>query len=132
MMMSGILSLLGLEQRVPSAIPEHRRKYVRYPGYHAEVIVGDQSYSVRDWSRGGVAFETAPDARLTTGDHIQVTLKFRLPHDTITIRQLARIVRASRHNIAAEFAPLPTVVHRQFERVLDNLHAQDFLESQVV
>ena len=132
-MMSGILSLLKLRQKIPSAISERRRKYIRYPaGSHAEIIVENQSYSIRDWSKGGVAFKTAPDIHLTTGDHVQVTLKFKLPHDIIVIRQLVRIVWASKNNTAAEFAPLPTVVHRQFERVLDNLHTQDFLESQVV
>ena len=131
-MVSRILSLLGLKQRVPSAVQEHRRKHTRYPGFHTEMIVGDQSYSVCDWSRGGIAFETTPNDNLNPGDNIQVILKFKLPHDTITIKQLACIVRSSKHNIAAEFAPLPTVVHRQFERVLDNLYTQDFLESQVV
>ena len=131
-MMSGILSLLGLKQKVPNAITERRRKHVRYHGSHAEIIVENQSYNIRDWSKGGVAFKTTPNVHLTTGDQVQVILKFKLPHDIIVIRQLARIVWASKNNIAAEFTPLPTIVHRQFERVLDNLHTQDFLESQVV
>lgn len=130
-MISMILSLLGLKQRVQCTVSEHRRKHVRYPGFHTKVIVENKSYNIHDWSKGGIAFETTPDVHLTTGDNIQVILKFKLPHDIITIRQLACIVRASKHNVAAEFAPLPTVVRRQFERVLDNLHTQGFLESQV-
>lgn len=131
-MVSRILSLLGLKRRVPNAVREYRRKHVRYPGFHAEMVVGNQSYSVCDWSRGGIAFKTTPNDNLTQGDNIQVILKFKLPHDTLTIKQSACIVRSSKHDIAAEFDPLPMVVHRQFERVLDNLYAQDFLESQVV
>jgi len=131
-MISKILSLLGLKQRVQDTVSEHRRKHVRYPCFHTEMIVEDQAYNVHDWSKGGIAFESTPNAHLTTGDNIQIILKFKLPHDIIIIRQLACIVRASKHNVAAEFAPLPTVVvRRQFERVLDNLHTQDFLESQV-
>lgn len=131
-MMSGILSLLKLKQKAPNTISKHRRKHIRYHGSHSEIIIKNQSYNIRDWSKGGVAFKMTPNTNLTTGDHIQVILKFKLPHDIIIIQQLARIVWASKHNVAAEFAPLPTVVHRQFERVLDNLHTQDFLESQVV
>ncbi len=107
-----------------------RRKYVRYGNLRAEVTVGNRAYSIRDWGLGGVAFETAPDARLTVGDKIQLVLQFRFLNETITIQQPAEIVRTARRGIAAVFAPLPAATRRQFDRVLDSLHTESFLESQ--
>jgi hypothetical protein len=130
-MIKKILALLGLGNGIYSVAIDPRRKYVRHPGFRAEVIVGNHVYGVRDWSLGGVSFETGADARIQAGDKLQVTMKFHLPHDTITIEQPARIVRAAKRGVAAAFAPLPPTTRRQFERVLDSLHAQSFLESQV-
>ena len=110
---------------------EHRRKHVRHPAFQAEALVGGRTYNIRDWSMGGIFFDTAPDARLTAGDSVTVTLKFRFPHDTISIQQQALITRTARRGIAAEFAPLQGSVRRQFERVLDSIYAQSFLESQI-
>jgi len=93
-------------------------------------MVGNRAYSIRDWSLGGISFETAPDASLTVGDKIQVVLKFRFLYDTITIQLPAQIVRTARRGIAAKFIPLPSVARRQFDRVLDSLHTERFLESQ--
>lgn len=129
--MSKILSFLSFGGVASNAGADYRRQHIRHAGVQAEVIVGSRAYSIRDWSMGGVAFETAPDARLTAGDKVQITLKFRLPHDTITIQQTALIVRTAKRGIAAKFAALPKDARRQFERVLDSLHAQSFLESQV-
>jgi hypothetical protein len=129
--MSKILSLFNLGGGDLSGTADFRRKHVRYAGVHAEVLVGTRSYSIRDWSFGGLSFETAPDARLTAGDKIVAVLKFRFPHATITIQQPAQIVRTAKRGIAAQFAPLQAETRRQFERVLDSLHAQSFSESQV-
>ncbi len=129
--MSSILSFFNLGDGALNAKADFRRKHIRYAGVHAEVVVGDRAYSIRDWSLGGMSFETAPDARLTAGDKILAVLKFRFPHDTITIQQPALIVRTAKRGIAAQFAPLPAEARRQFERVLDSLNAQSFMESQV-
>lgn len=129
-LVQSVLSFFNLGRQKPSDLADARRKYIRYGGLHAEVTVGNRAYSIRDWSLGGVSFETAPDAGVTIGDKIQLVLKFRFPHDTITIQQPALIVRAARRGIAAEFAPLPAAARREFDRVLDSLHAEKFLESQ--
>ena len=125
-----VLSFFSLGGSGRKADVDSRRKYIRHGGLHAEVTVGNRAYSIRDWCLGGVSFETAPDASLTVGDKIQLTLKFRFLHDTITIQQPALIVRTARRGIAAKFAPLPVAARREFERVLDSLHTQEFLESQ--
>jgi len=126
-----VLSLLGLTHLSENIRGDVRRKHIRHPGLQAEIMVGDRIYSVRDWSLGGVLFETAPDARIQKGDQLQVILKFRFPHDTITIQQQAHILRAEKRGIAAQFAPMPPKARREFDRVLDSLYAQSFLKSQI-
>lgn len=128
-LVQGVLSFFHLGRGARDATADIR-KYVRYGNLRAEVTVGNQAYSIRDWGLGGVAFETAPDARLTVGDKIQLVLKFRFLHDTIIVQQPAQIVRTAKRGIAAVFTPLPAATRRQFDRVLDSLHTENFLESQ--
>ena len=90
-----VLSFFNLAADSAGAEAEARRRYIRYGGIRAEVTGGSRDYSVRDWSLGGVSFETAPDASLTVGDKLQVVLRFRFLHDTITIQQPAHIVRTA-------------------------------------
>lgn len=131
-MIEKVLSALGLSKKnVTDTQDASRRKHVRYEAFHAEVVVGDRAYAIRDWGMGGVFFETTPDARLTAGDKIPTVLKFRFLHETITVQMPARIIRTAKRGIAAEFSSLPAEVRRQLERVRDNLHAQNFLESQI-
>lgn len=126
-----ISSVLGFGDTRWNADSSTRRQHPRHTGLKAEVVVGGRAYSLHDWSIGGLSFEAAPDARLTAGDKIQVSLKFSFPHETITIQQQAHVVRAVKRGIAAKFAPLPAESRLQFERVLDSLYSQGFLESQV-
>ena len=127
-LMQGVLSLFNFGDKKWD--PKDSRKYVRYGNLRAEVTVGDRAYNVRDWGFGGVAFEMAPDARLTVGDKIQLVLKFRFLTGTITVQQPAQIVRTARRGIAAVFTPLPVATRRQFDRVLDSLNTESFLKSQ--
>lgn len=130
-MINEILSKLGLGDASLTQEAEARRKHVRRNGMRADVVVGNTTYGVRDWSQGGVFFDVAPDARLVVGDKVNVTLRFRLPHETVNIQQMARVVRAANHGIAAEFTPLSPEARRKFDRVIDGYHTQSFLESQV-
>jgi hypothetical protein len=129
-LMLGVLSLFNLDSGNYWGTKADARKCIRYGRLRGEVMVGNQVYGIRDWGLGGVSFEPAPDARLTVGDKIQVVLKFRFLHDTIIVQQPAQIVRTARRGIAAVFAPLPAETRRQFDRVLDSLHTESFLESQ--
>ncbi len=128
--MNNILSFLHIGRGHWNAPADLRRKHIRHQGLHAEVVVGNRSYSIRDWSLGGVSFETAPDARLAVGDQLHLTLKFRFMHDTVTILQPAQIVRAARRGIAVKFAPLDKAGRRAFDRVLDGMNAESFFSSQ--
>ena len=129
-LMLGVLSLFNLDGANYWSTKADARKYIRYENLRGEVTVGNQIYSIHDWCLSGVSFEPAPDARLTVGDKIQLVLRFRFLHDTIIVQQPAQIVRTARRGIAAVFAPLPVETRRQFDRVLDSLHTESFLESQ--
>ena len=129
-MINRILARLGLGVGTFYQAVDTRRKHMRHGGLQAEVVVHDRAFGIRDWSLGGVCFETLPDPRLVVGDKVHFTLKFRLPHETVSIRHMGRIVRAAKRGIAAEFMPLSPEARRKLERVLDSLHAKNFLESQ--
>lgn len=107
-----------------------RRRHIRRAGPNTDILVANSSYIVKDWSKGGVFFETQPDARMVLGDQVQLTLRFRLPNEIITITQPGRIVRAVKRGIAAEFLPLSNEARRLFDRVIDGMNAQGFIESQ--
>lgn len=130
-MIGKILQTLGLGDGSLNEESESRRRHIRLPGLQAEVEVANRAYSIRDWSFGGVFFETLPDARLVAGDQVNMTVRFRFPHETISISHLGRIVRSAKRGIAAEFLPLNVKTRREFQRVLDTFHAQGFVESQV-
>lgn len=130
-MINQILTKLGIGDGSFNLPPESRRKYIRHEGGRAEVEVGNRAYSVRDWSMGGVLFDDAGEHAVNDGEHMQVTLRFRFPHETITIRQPARVIRAGKRGVSAEFAPMGTEERKRFERVMDAYYAQNFMESQV-
>jgi hypothetical protein len=130
-MINRILAKLGLGDGSLYQEIETRRKHIRHEGLLADVVVQDRTFGVKDWSMGGFCFETLPDPHMVVGDKVQFTLRFKLPHETVIIRQAGRIVRAARRGIAAEFMPLSPEARRKFTRVIDSLHAKSFLESQV-
>lgn len=136
-MLKKILILLGLAEQPP--VSDGRRRHPRYASIDAEVMVKNRTHRVRDWSMGGIAFdvhateiELGSPERIRLGDDVRVILKFRFPHDTITIEQPAVIVRQFTRGVAAEFAPLTAAAKRQFTRVMDEIYAENFLESQTV
>lgn len=130
-MIGRILQSLGLGDGSLNEEMDTRRKHIRHPGLQAEVEVANRAYSVRDWSFGGVFFETLPDARLVAGDTVQMTVRFRFPAETISISQNARVIRSAKRGIAAEFTTLSPEARRKFQHVLDAYNVQGFVESQV-
>jgi hypothetical protein len=130
-MIGKLLMKLGLGDGSLNAESATRRKFIRYNGLKGEVEMTGQRFGIRDWSMGGISFETLPDARIIAGDRVAFTLHFRFPHDTIVVEQQARVLRTGRQGVAAEFLPLSQESRKGFERVLDSIHAQGFLQSQV-
>lgn len=129
-MINQILVKLGLGDGSLNADPATRRKHIRYSGVPVDVEVAGKAYSAKDWSMGGVSFDTLPDARILAGDRINFTLHFRFPHDTISVEQEGRVLRTGREGVAATFGDMSPVAKREFGRVIDGIHAQDFLKSQ--
>lgn len=130
-MLQKILSFFGIGDGTLNGDIEPRRRYARHLGQDAEVVVANRVYSVKDWSYGGVSFETLLDAPVSAGESLQMTIRFRFPHETVSITQVGRVVRSAKRGMAAEFAPLSRDIRRKFDRVLDYVHTRDFLESQV-
>jgi hypothetical protein len=130
-MFGKLLTFLGLGNASLYKKVDTRRQHIRHPGVHAEILVDGRVYGIRDWSMGGLSFEAAPNARLMAGDKVQVVMKFRFLHDTITIQHQVEIIRSAKRGFAAKFEALPATARRQLERVLDSQNAQKFLESQV-
>jgi len=131
-MLDNVLSLFGLGQSALPAQEDFRRRHVRYSGLDAEVVIGKHTYAVHDWDLNGIAFETTPDNSLDAGTEVQMSITFKLPHETIIIEQQACIFRIARRGVSvAMFTSMHAGIRRQFERVLDSLYTQKFLESQV-
>ena len=56
---------------------------------------------------------------------------FRFPHETVSVQQQIRVVRAARRGIAVEFGPQSNDDRKQFNRIIDNYNAENFVASQV-
>lgn len=130
-MLSTLLSKLGLGDGSNNVEADVRRKYIRLTGASAEVEMGQQAFPVRDWSPGGVFFETLPESQLHEGDKMTVTLRFRFPHEVVSLQREIRVVRTARRGVAAEFSPLSNDDRKQFDRIIDSYHAENFLASQI-
>jgi hypothetical protein len=129
-MIQDILNKLGLGEEMDTSL-ESRRHHLRRRGIHADVIVGNQTYCIRDWSLGGIFFETQPDPRLTQGDTVELTVQFRLPHETVRFENKARVVRATRRGIATAFDDMKPEARKMMQRVIDGVNAAAFADSQV-
>ncbi len=130
-MINKILEKLGLGDGSLYQSIDTRRKHMRHEGVQGEVLVQDRTYGLKDWSMGGICFESQLGPGVSVGDKVHFTLRFRLPHETVLIGQTGRVVRAAKRAVAAEFLPLSPEARRKFARVIDSLHANNFLESQV-
>lgn len=129
-MLSTLLNKLGLGDGSNNIETDPRRKYIRFEGAHAEIELGQQSLPVRDWSQGGVFFDSVPGVDLQEGDKLVATLRFRFPHETVSVQQQIRVVRSARSGVAVEFGPQSNDDRKQFNRVIDNYNAENFLASQ--
>lgn len=135
-MINRILNILGLGDGSLNGASEWRRRHVRHNpkeiGVRAEVEIGGKRYAIRDWSLGGLCFETPANADVPVGAEVDMDIHFRLPHETVTIRQAGRMIRSVSRGVATEFRDLTPDMRRRFEKVLDMVHTQRFLESQLV
>lgn len=136
-MIHQILTILGLGDGSMNGASEWRRRHIRHNtheiGVQADVDIAGRTYKIRDWSMGGISFETPANAPATLGAEVDMDIHFRLPGETITIRQAAgRLVRDLERGMATEFRDMTPEMRRRFEQVLDMIHTQRFMESQLV
>lgn len=136
-MIHQILNILGLGDGSMNGASEWRRRHIRHNtreiGVQADVEIAGRTYKIRDWSMGGLSFETPANAPATIGAEVDMDIHFRLADETITISQAAgRMVRDLGRGMATEFSDLTPEMRRRFEKVLDMIHTQRFLESQLV
>ena len=130
-MLNALLNTLGLGDGSNNVDTDPRRKYIRFEGVPAEIELNQQSLTVRDWSPGGMFFDNAPGLELREGDKLAVTLRFRFPHETVSLQQQIRVVRTARRGVAVEFGPQSQDDRKQINRVIDNYNAENFLASQL-
>jgi len=126
-----ILAFFRLSTKKIDVTKETRRRHVRHPGFNAEVVIEGRTYVAYDWSMSGIAFKTGDTKNIKEGDDVRVTLNFKFPGNTISIAQTAHIIRSLNGTTAIEFEPLPSTTHNEFNKVLDNLYTQSFIESQI-
>ena len=136
-MIHQILNILGLGDGSMNGASEWRRRHIRHNtreiGVQADVEIAGRTYKIRDWSMGGLSFETPANAPATIGAEVDMDIHVRLADETITISQAAgRMVRDLGRGMATEFSDLTPEMRRRFEKVLDMIHTQRFLESQLV
>jgi len=126
-----VLSFFGIGNVSTSSGVKGRRKYVRHQAVNADVMIDGKKYIAYDWSLGGVSFDIEGNNTIKVGDKLQVIIKFNFVNNDITISQNAHVVRAVGSTCAAEFEPLPQPVRQEFDRVLETLYTQSFIDSQV-
>ncbi|MGB0719534.1 MAG: PilZ domain-containing protein [Bdellovibrionales bacterium] len=108
---------------------ENSRKFARHAGTRCVTEVNGVNHPTIDWSLGGVLIHG--DTRLFgLGDPCAVTLKFRLRDDVVAVPHAAHVVRKTRDRIALEFEPLSAAIRKQFQSVIDDESALEFIESQ--
>lgn len=121
-------SLLGTGSKADA---RNNREHDRRAGDQCVSIVGGKMYPVRNWSAGGLLI--AGDERMFGVDEeLDVTLKFKLRDEVLDISHKARIVRKGYGNVALQFAPLSAAVQAGFQKVMDDVLAQSFGESQLI
>ena len=93
------------------------------------VVIHGRTFPVRDWSLGGVLLEA--DERLFGKDQdIEITIKFRLRNNILDVKHQGTVVRKHSGKVAIQFEPLPQMIRRQFQQVIDDQVAGEFAHSQ--
>lgn len=104
------------------------REYTRIPEEFASVIIGSNEYTVEDWSKGG-AFIKGIANNIHIDDHLNFTLKFNLPHETVMIPHSGFVVRKHPNGFALAFDLHTEQSKRNFARVMDGVLSRGFADS---
>ena len=114
----------------PSETPS-RRLYDRRSS-ETDVCVGqvqNDMYPVEDWSQGGVLL--SGDNKFFDAEKVyDVTLRFKLRDRVLNVSHPARVVRKYGDKTAMQFTPLTKEVRSAFQKVIDDMVASGFANSQ--
>lgn len=120
-----------LKGDVQSGENAHRRNHERRSSDHCVSVINGKTYPVENWSPGGVLIYG--DSRpFGLNDEIDVTLKFRLRNDVIDVPHKAKVIRKSYDKVAFKFFPLTQQIKKNFQAVVDDYLAAEFVDSQLV
>ena len=121
-------SLMGESEKAPI---KSKREHARRTGDQCVSVVNGKMYPIQNWSHGGLLI--AGDDRLFgVNDEQDVTVKFKLRDEVLDITHKAKIIRKGHGSIALQFLPLTNAVQSGFQKVMDDVLAQNFSESQLI
>jgi hypothetical protein len=110
--------------------PATKRKHERRETDRCVSVVGGRTYPVINWSAGGLLISADPKS-FGIGDEINVTMKFKMRNEIITVPHKATVVRKSFDKVAFQFLPLTRQIRNAFQTVVDDYIASRFAESQL-
>jgi PilZ domain-containing protein len=123
----GMSSYEKVRKALASATNDNREATRRrFPRRMKDTCVADvngKTYPVHDWSQSGVLFE-ADGRNFEAGQDCAVTMKFKLADVVTEIPVKAVVVRASKKQVALEFANMPKKVEKAFSKVIDDAIAE--------
>ena len=106
-----------------------RRAHARRACDRCISVIMGRSFPVTNWSPGGVLI-TADDRLFTTGQDIEVKLKFKLRNTIIDIDHRGHVLRKGNGQVVVQFEPLTQTIRRMFQQVVDDYVAREFANSQ--
>jgi hypothetical protein len=96
-----------------------RRRFPRRMQDICIAQVDGTNYPVHDWSQCGVLFEA--DGRVFEKDaECDVVMKFKIKDVVTEIPVKAKVIRASKVNVALEFMDLPKKIQNAFSKVIES------------
>ncbi len=121
-------SLIGDSDKTPV---KSKREHARRAGDQCVSIVNGKMYPIENWSTGGLLI--AGDERMFgVNEEHDVIVKFKLRDEVLDINHKAKIIRKGNGKVAMQFAPLSAAVTSGFQKVMDDVLAQNFSESQLI
>lgn len=127
-MLNTILQTLKL--KVSNDDQDTRRTNERRESDSCVGIIDGVSYPVHNWSKGGILL-TGDDRQFGVNDIKTVTLRFKLADRVVNVLHSGRVLRKGSDKFVIQFAPLTQNIERQFNHIVDDYIAQEFVNSQI-
>lgn len=107
-----------------------RRTHQRHNGGTCVAIIDDVTYQISNWSKGGIMI-MGDDRPFGVYDVKNVIIRFKLDDKAVDIDLKAHVLRKGRDKLVLEFSPLSQNAERQFNFIMDDFMAREFMQSQV-